>query len=81
MITTYSHMPLPYTVFTFSSHVSVDRYFRLRNNLFYYVISESRDREFNIFFRSTQVRVRRFPMQKFEQKVEHRVQSILELLR
>ena len=30
-------MPLPYTVFTFSSHVSVDRYFRLRNILFYCV--------------------------------------------
>ena len=40
-------MPLPYTVFTFSSHVSVDRYFRLRN---IFITSESRDLNFDTFF-------------------------------
>lgn len=46
-MTTYSHMPLLYTVFTFSSHVSVDRYFRLRN---IFITSESRDLNFDTFF-------------------------------
>ena len=50
--------------------------------IFYFIASESRGWDFDtFFFRSTQVRVRQFPTQKFEQKVEHRVQSILELLR
>ena len=40
-------MSLPYTVFTFSSHVSVDRYFRLRN---IFITSESRDLNFDTFF-------------------------------